>query len=132
MTSFSAVCRRASGRRVPLSLCFPCLFLEKKITKSDRKGKAKQSNSHTNTKGSRSSKKNSPPGAAKKRSKKKRDLSGEHMKYVTSLCGFGLVGYLLRKSWLAQLVFTSTFWVYLYWFSMRFETSSRKPPAFKL
>lgn len=52
---------------------------------------------------------------------KKKDLSLDYVKYVSALLGFVILACCLRKSWLAQLVFSFTFWIYLFWFSLRFD-----------
>ena len=56
---------------------------------------------------------------------KKKDLSLDHIKYAASLIGYVTLAFMLRKSWLAQLVFSFTFWVYLFWFSLRFDKLKR-------
>lgn len=56
---------------------------------------------------------------------RKKDLSLDHLKFAASLLGYVTLAFLLRRSWLAQLVFSFTFWVYLFWFSLRFDKLKR-------
>lgn len=95
---------------------FSCVFVEKASpsTKGSGKGSSKAA-----PKTGRPPK--LPKDSKKKSKRKSNDRSSDHIKYVVSLVGFAMVGSMLKRSWLAQLVFTSTFWIYLYWFSLRFE-----------
>jgi len=56
---------------------------------------------------------------------KKKNLSNDYLKYIGSLFGFSVVGWMLKRSSFAQLIFTCTFWIYLFWFSSRFDKLKR-------
>ncbi len=62
-----------------------------------------------------------PKKSKKSKKRRKKDYSLDYLKYAGSLLGFGVVGIILRKSWVAQAIFTTTFSIYLYWFALRFD-----------
>ena len=83
--------------------------LKKKKVSNDKK---KQ---HSNDKKKKDTKKKS------QKKGKKKDLTLDYYKYMAACVGFGIVGKILRKSVYAQGIFTVVFYIYIYWFSCRFD-----------
>ena len=94
------------------------IFVENPSKKHSKKetDKNKKDSDRKDTKKNKKKKK-----SKKAESKKKPDLTLDYYKYFAALLGFGLVGKILRKSVLAQSVFTFIFYIYIFWFSMRFD-----------
>ncbi len=85
----------------------------------------KKSKKGSSSKKSSSKAKKSQREKDRKKKKQKVKISKvpneENWKYIASLVGFAAVASLLRRSALAQVVFTGTFYLYLLWFSLRLE-----------
>ena len=97
--------------------CFVIVDSSKKVKNEKKKSSNKpKSKSNKVKKGQNKDKKKK-----KQKVKIKSIPSSENWKYIGSLVGFAVIGSLLRRSALAQLVFTGTFWLYLLWFSIRIE-----------
>ena len=64
-------------------------------------------------------------GKKSKSKTKSKDLTYEYYKYGASLVGFAVVGFLLRRSWVAQAIFTATFAIYIYWLACKFDKLKR-------
>ena len=62
--------------------------------------------------------------------KKEKDLSLDYYKYFAGCIGFGIVGKVLRKSLYAQSIFTIVFYIYVYWFSSRFDRLKKEDFGF--
>ena len=96
----------------------------KKVIDSSKKVKKEKPPKKSSSK-SKSDKAKKGKGKDKKKKKQKVKIksipSSENWKYLGSLVGFAVIGSLLRRSAVAQLVFTGTFWLYLLWISIRIE-----------
>ena len=96
--------------------CFVFVDSSKKNSKKEKSPKKSSSKSKSNK-----TKKVKDKKKKKQKVKLKNIPSSENWKYIGSLVGFAVIGSLLRRSAVAQLVFSGTFWLYLLWFSMRLE-----------
>lgn len=94
----------------------------RKFDECEPRGKDSPKSTKTSSK-KKSDKNNSSKTKSKTKTKKKgkKDHTLDNWKLLASYIGFGVVGFLLRSSTIAQTTFSLTFWFYLLWFINRFE-----------
>ena len=103
------------------------LFLDIESTSSSS-DKSHNSEKQRKKKSEKSKKSNEKPkkkkGSSKKKKSKKPSPYGndtDYKQYWLSIAGFALVGFLLKKSVQSQLIVAISFWIYLFWFTLRFD-----------
>ena len=74
----------------------------------------------------KSKKKKKQLSAKSKAAKREQTLYNDTWLYIASILIFIFITSLFRRSWVAQTLLVTIYWVYLFWFSYRFDPVPKK------